>query len=171
MKHRGKDMVLWSGIADTKTEWIGVMDGDGQYYFEDFEKLFEFTVEQNADAVWGIRSNRNDTFFRLASSIAGKWMKKILLGNTIVKDTGCGLFIARTSFLKHITKLCPLPYGQVHCQLPELITMLGGTVVETAIKHRARLCGKAKYGMLNRLLPGLFSLWQTRYLLRHYKKR
>ena len=171
IKHCDKDMALWYGTAETTTEWIIVMDGDGQYYSGDLEKIFDFTIGQNADAGWGIRTNRNDTFFRLASSIVGKWIKKILLGNIVVKDTGCGLFIVRTKFLKQIITFCPNPYGQLHCHFPELINGLKGKVIEMQIKHRSRLGGDAKFGMINRLLPGFFSLCQTRYLLHKFNNK
>lgn len=160
-KHGGKDFALWAGINFAETEWIGIMDGDMQNVPEDFEYLFRKIEDEKADAIWGIRTNRKDTWVRQMASFFGGSIKKCLLKNCVVQDCGCGIFVARRNFLAEIVKVCPKPYGQLHCHFPELIEAQGGKVIEMEVQHRNRKSGKEKFGVFNRIIPGFVSLIQA----------
>ena len=166
LPHGGKDSALWQGFQQVADGWVGMMDGDGQYCPEDFGRLLQKALESGADAVWGIRTTRQDYGWRLLISRIGRQVKRLCLGHCCVSDTGCGVWIARAGHLRNLQRLCPRPAGQVHCHLPEYIQAQGGTVVEMSIRHRARHAGQAKFGALNRILPGLRSLFQARRLIR-----
>ena len=158
--HGGKDRALWAGFQAVRTGWTGMMDGDGQYNPNDFSRLLAFAGEARADAVWGIRVHRQDHALRFLSSWIGHTTKRLVLGGQMVKDTGCGIWIARSRYLRPIPGVCPDPAGQVHCHIPELIATQGGRVAELAIAHGPRHAGRAKFGALNRIVPGLTSLGQ-----------
>jgi Glycosyl transferase family 2 len=160
--HGGKDLVLWAGIEAADEEWLGMMDADGQYDPTDLIQLLKQARSQNADAAWGFRQRRDDSAWRLLISRGGKAAKKSLLGSTAVRDTGCGIWVARRPLLLPAIQASPQPAGQVHCHLPDLMVQQGGTVVECPITHRSRHAGQAKFGFLNRLGPGLRSLLQAR---------
>ncbi len=159
--HGGKDRALWAGFQAVRTGWTGMMDGDGQYDPHDFPRLLAFAGEARADAVWGIRVHRQDRALRFLSSWIGRTTKRLALGGQVVQDTGCGIWIARSRYLQPIPGVCPDPAGQVHCHLPELIATQGGRVAELEITHRSRPAGRAKFGALNRIVPGLISLCQA----------
>jgi len=161
MSHGGKDRALWAGFPVVRTGWTGMMDGDGQYAPNDFPKLLAFARQVRADAVWGIRVHRQDHALRFLSSRIGRLTKRQVLGRQMVQDTGCGIWIACSRYLQPIPGVCPDPAGQVHCHLPELIATQGGRVAELEIMHRSRHAGRAKFGTLNRIVPGLLSLCQA----------
>ena len=161
LPHGGKDRALWAGFQAVRTVWTGMMDGDGQYAPNDFPRLLAFASTANADAVWGIRLHRQDNALRFLSSWIGRTTKRLTLGGQVVQDTGCGIWIARSRYLQPIPGVCPDPAGQVHCHIPELIATQGGRVAELEITHRSRHAGRAKFGALNRSVPGLISLCQA----------
>lgn len=171
LPHGGKDAALWHGFERAASEWIGMMDGDGQYCPGDFGRLMQRAAESGADAVWGIRTSRHDYGWRLWISKIGRRVKHAFLGPCCVSDTGCGIWIARARHLRDLPRLCPRPVGQVHCHLPEYIQAQGGHVVEMGIRHRVRHAGQAKFGALNRIVPGLRSLFQARGLIHGPSKR
>ena len=159
--HGGKDRALWAGFHAVRTGWTGMMDGDGQYTPNDFPRLLAFANESQVDAVWGIRLHRKDHTLRFLSSWIGRTTKRLALGGQIVQDSGCGIWIACSRFLQSVPGVCPDPGGQVHCHLPELVASQGGRVAELEIAHRLRHAGRAKFGALNRIVPGLTSLCQA----------
>ncbi len=165
LPHGGKDAALWCGFQQVQTEWIGMMDGDGQYCPADFQRLRDRANETGADAVWGIRGKRCDYGWRLFISRIGRRVKRLMLGHCCVSDTGCGIWVAKACHLRDLRQRCPDPVGQVHCHLPEYIQSRGGKVVERDIEHRARHAGQAKFGAINRIIPGLRSLFQARRLI------
>ncbi len=165
LPHGGKDRALWAAFGRIETEWLGIMDSDGQYDPRDLVDLFR-RVEADTAAVWGVRARRHDNRWRKLISRAGRLTKRLILGSCTVQDTGCGIWIAQTRFVRDLDALCPQPAGQVHCHLPELIRTRGGRIAEQAIRHRSRMGGQAKYGALNRMGPGLRSLLQARTMLR-----
>jgi dolichol-phosphate mannosyltransferase len=159
--HGGKDRALWAGFQTVRTDWTGMMDGDGQYDPKDFSRLLAHAGEARADAVWGIRRQRQDHALRFLSSWIGRTTKRLILGRPKAQDAGCGIWIARSRYLQIIPGVCPDPAGQVHCHIPELIATQGGRVAELEIAHRSRHAGQAKFGALNRIVPGLTSLFQA----------
>ena len=165
LPHGGKDAALWAAFARVETEWVGIMDSDGQYDPRDAAKMLAMAGDGLA-AVWGVRAKRHDNGWRKAISKAGRLAKRAILGSCTVKDTGCGLWIAKTEMVRDLAELCPKPAGQVHCHIPEVIRARGGEIGETPIAHRSRLGGRAKFGALNRLVPGFVSLLQARGALR-----
>ena len=160
--HAGKDVALWKGIAQVDTEWIGVMDGDGQYDPRDLARLLEAADSSSASGAWGIRTARHDNLWRLVSSAVGKTVKTAMIGRTAIRDAGCGLFLLRKEIWERVVAACPQPKGQVHCHLAELTLACGKKVCEIPIKHRSREAGTAKFTALNRIVPGTASLLQAR---------
>ncbi len=163
LPHGGKDRALWRAFADAATEWICVMDADGQYDPADIPRLMAQATATHADGVWGVRAAREDNAWRKLSSRLGKLAKRLIMGAPAVSDPGCGLFVAKRDLCLRVATACPQPAGQMHCHLADVIRSYGGVVGEKPINHRARQGGKAKYGMLNRIVPGLRSLRQARW--------
>ena len=162
LSHEGKDAALWHAVAKADTEWLCAMDADGQYDPKDIVRLMDHAEGSGADAVWGVRTAREDTALRFVSSTVGRMARRLVLGTTVVHDSGCGLVVARRTFYNWVRVACSRPAGLVHCQLAELIHAQGGKVAELPIAHRPRHGGCAKFGALNRIMPGLRSLLQAR---------
>ncbi len=161
LPHQGKDVALWTGIEAADDEWIGMMDGDGQYDPGNFSSLLDYARNHGSDAVWGIRVQRDDSRWRLLISLAGRKAKKIMLKSAAASDPGCGIWIARKKPLLRAIRLLSSPAGQVHCHLSDLIRIQGCKVDEFPIHHRSRRGGKAKFGFINRIGPGWRSLRQA----------
>jgi dolichol-phosphate mannosyltransferase len=170
IQHGGKDKALWTGVKQADTEWIGIMDGDGQYDPYDFIKLYVYAERCNADAVWGIRIKRNDILLRKVISKIGKMVKRMMFTAVLLTDPGCGIMLIRKRYLGYIINLCPNPRGQIHCHLGELISKMGGNICETPVEHRTRMKGKAKFGTFNRIIPGMRSLLQAKAIMKHIKR-
>lgn len=171
LPHGGKDAALWRGIAIVTTDWAAFMDGDGQYDPNDIERLLNYALEVGADAVWGIRATREDTFFRRIASRMGRCLKRVVLKRCIVCDPGCGLFVVRRHFAILAVQSIPVPHGQVHCHLAEIVAACGGTVRQMAILHRKRTAGCAKFAFFNRLIPGWRSLLQAHAVIVQVQQR
>lgn len=169
LPHGGKDRALWRAFAVATTEWVCVMDADGQYDPADITRLMAHAFESHAAGVWGVRAAREDNSWRKLSSCLGRQVKRLIIGIPAVKDSGCGLFVARRDLCLRIATACPNPAGQVHCHLADIIRSHGSVVGEIPITHRVRQGGTAKYGMLNRMMPGLKSLFQARRLQTNLK--
>ena len=162
LPHGNKDAALWHAVGDADTEWLCAMDADGQYDPSDIVRLMDHAGTTGADAVWGVRVAREDHALRFVSSAVGRMARRLVLGTLAVHDAGCGLVLVRRTFYARATVACPRPAGLVHCQLAELIHAMGGKVAELPIAHRPRRGGRAKFGALNRMVPGVRSLLQAR---------
>ncbi len=164
--HGGKDLAVWHAIRTVSTAWMGLMDADGQYDPRDFPHLMAAAKAAGARACWGQRAQRSDHPWRLLCSRVARAIKRRALGGLAVDDAGCGIWVAQTAFLRPVAEGEPAPAGQVHCHLAELIVVQGGRVIQSAITHRHRAGGQAKFGMWNRLGPGRRSLVQAERLRR-----
>ena len=111
----------------------------------------------------GQREARKDSWFRRLCSIVANSLREIVLQDGI-RDTGCSLkLFQREVFLN-------LPYfDHMHRFLPALIQRAGGQVIIVNVKHRPRLAGKTKYGLMNRLWTGLIDLIGVFWLIRRSK--
>jgi hypothetical protein len=151
------------------TRWLGIMNAEGQYVPADSPRLLETAVVGRADACWGVRAQRSDHLWRLLCSRVARAVKRRALGKLQADDPGCGIWVARTEFLRPVTAGEREPTSQLHGHLAELIAAQGGRVVQQPIGPRPRAGGRAKYGMLNRLAPGSRSLEQARRLVQQFR--
>jgi dolichol-phosphate mannosyltransferase len=157
----GQSAALASGFAAAGGEWIATLDGDGQSDPADIPMLFERRA--GFDMVTGIRSRRRDTFVRRASSRIAFRVRNAVLHDGIV-DTGCSTRVFRRECVRYI----PLQFRGMHRFLPALFQIAGYTVLQLPVNHRARLGGYAKYGIGNRMIPGLVDLCAVRWMKSRY---
>ena len=57
----------------------------------------------------------------------------------------------------------------MHRFIPFYARQLGFKVIETPVHHRPRIAGEAKYGILNRAIPGLRDLIAMRWMRRRLR--
>jgi hypothetical protein len=127
------------------------LDGDLQNDPADLPKLLAGLKEY--DVVCGLRVARQDNFLRRASSKIARAARKAILGVDF-RDTGCGLRVFKRTALEGL-----FAFNGFHRFMPILAHSAGARVCEIPVNHRARVAGKSKYGVMNRLGRGIFDLF------------
>jgi hypothetical protein len=123
------------------------MDADQQNDPADIPALME--ASKNADAVCGVRKQREDDWVkRISSKIANGFRNRVT--KDVIADAGCTFRILRREALREI----PV-FNGMHRFLPTLLRLQGFTVAEIAVNHRPRTRGESKYGIGNRMFRGL----------------
>lgn len=160
-RNRGQSAALCSGMDAARGLWVITLDGDGQNDPHDIPRLLsELDKAAPPLLICGHRQQRRDSELRLLSSRIANGVRSRLLGDD-TPDTGCGLkIIERAAFLK-------LPrFDHMHRFLPALMRRDGALVRSIAVSHRARIHGKSKYGVWNRLWVGIVDLFGVMWLKR-----
>ena len=160
----GQSGALLTGVRAAHAAWIVTLDGDGQNNPADIPLLLEGLAEEQGRAgdlmLVGYRTRRRDNRVRRWSSYIANAVRSRLLKDGI-RDSGCGLkLFPRDLFLS-------LPaFDHMHRFLPALMQRQGARVVSVPVQHRARLRGKSKYGVQNRLWVGLVDMAGVMWLQR-----
>jgi dolichol-phosphate mannosyltransferase len=156
----GQSAAFHAGFRVARGELIAVMDADLQNDPADIPAMLDLMKRTGADLVQGDRSHaRADTLRRKFSSWVGRTFRRLLLGDTI-RDTGCSLRIMK----REVALQLPLHLRGMHRFIPITARHLGFNVVEIKVNHRPRVSGKAKYGMLDRAIPGLIDCLGVRWM-------
>lgn len=145
-RRRGQSAALASGFYTARGDLIATLDGDGQSDPADLAVLLREMGEY--PMITGIRARRRDTFVRRASSRIAYRVRNAVLHDGII-DTGCSTRIFRRECLRFV----PLQFRGMHRFLPALFQIAGFRVQQVPVGHRARLGGRAKYGIGNRMIP------------------
>ncbi len=158
--NRGQSAAIRTGVAQASSPVVAVLDGDGQNDPADIPPLFAALALCDAAMVVGERRRRLDPWSRRLSSRVANGVRSSLLHDGI-RDTGCGLKVFyRNAFLE-------LPaFDHMHRFLPALIRQCGRKVRAVPVNHRARRHGRSKYGVKNRLWPGIVDLLGVMWLER-----
>jgi hypothetical protein len=123
------------------------MDADQQNDPADIPALL--AAPKDADAVCGIRRQREDDWVKRISSRVANGFRNRVTKDTI-SDAGCTFRALRREALREI----PV-FNGMHRFLPTLMRLQGFTVVEIGVNHRPRTLGESKYGVGNRMFRGL----------------
>lgn len=162
-KNYGLSTAVKAGINKCDTMYVGYIDTDLQTSPEDFILFYPFL--QDFDMVTGIRVDRHDPFIKRVSSKLANAIRDWMIQDGIV-DTGCPLKIMRTSIVREV----PF-FDGMHRFLPALIQLYGGAVKQVPVKHYARIAGKSKYHLFNRLLgpftDALVFMWMRRNVIKY----
>ncbi len=162
----GQSAAIRTGVDAALGAWIVTLDGDGQNDPADIPALVRVALGAPAngpDMVAGIRTNRQDSWFRRSMSRIANAVRRWLLRDRI-SDTGCGLKVIRRSLFLQ------LPYfDHMHRYLPALVLRAGGRVETVAVGHRPRLTGRSNYGLNDRLWVGIVDLLGVMWLRARHK--
>jgi dolichol-phosphate mannosyltransferase len=167
VRHRrcyGQSSALASGVRAARHAWIATLDGDRQNDPADIPRLLAAVSAGRRPSalalVVGCRTARRDGFLRKVSSRVANGVRRGLLRDG-TPDTGCGLKVfARDVFLR-------LPFfDHLHRFLPALFLREGWEVLSLPVRHRARVAGRSKYGIGNRLWVGIVDLFGVSWLMR-----
>lgn len=158
----GQSAGIISGARAAKFPWLVTLDGDGQNDPADIPKLVDLANKHLNDAeppfVAGNRQKRHDSTVRRISSRVANGVRYSLLRDDCL-DTGCSLkLFARKEFLQ-------IPhFNHLHRFLPAVFKRQGSKVYNVPVNHRSRTHGTSKYGINNRLWPGLIDLFGVLWL-------
>ena len=152
---RGQSFALLSGVRAARAPLIVTLDADGQNVPDDIPAMVALAQAHPPGihfCIAGHRLSRRDTRWkRFQSGVANRVRAAVLDDPT--PDTGCGLKV-----MPRETWFALPGFDHVHRFLPALVRRLGGTVSVHEVRHRSRRHEASKYGMWDRLLPGLVDL-------------
>lgn len=163
----GQSAAIHSGVSAARSEFVCMLDGDGQNPPEELPRLAGPLMESKHDRlalVAGQRVGRQDTWSKkLGSRIANGIRGWLLADGT--RDTGCGLkAFRRDAYLA-------LPYfDHMHRYLPALFKRDGWDVALVDVGHRPRASGKSNYTNIHRALVGVVDLFGVMWLIRRRKR-
>lgn len=154
----GQSAAVMAGVEQSRAGIVATLDGDMQNDPRDIPSMLARVEAGEADAVVGVRAQRQDTFVRRASSRVGNAVRNLLTGDK-VKDAACGIKVIRRSYFLRAPR-----FVGMHRFMATLVRYLGGVVVEQDVNHRERYAGTAKYGIGNRMWKGLRDCFAMRWL-------
>jgi glycosyltransferase involved in cell wall biosynthesis len=140
--NRGYGGALKRGIEEAKTEYVIMVDADGQHYLDDVLKLYNKIVKTDADMIIGSRKGqKTGSRFRKF----GKWLIRTfarLLMPIHVHDLNSGMKIFRTDLGKKYLNLYPdtMAFSDI---LALVFINNRHLVLEEPIKIRERMTGKS----------------------------
>mgnify|MGYP001227450982 CR=1 FL=1 len=129
------EIILQNSIFNT----VGIVDSDGQYDLNDFDKLLS-KINQGSDFVVGYRKKRNDNFFRIFMSAIFQYVTFFLIKNSL-RDLNSGIKIIKKN--KKIETYCNY---LINFSNPELFCKyksLDLTISETQVNHYERSQGES----------------------------
>ncbi len=162
-RNYGLSTAIKAGIDTCDTQFLGYIDTDLQTSPADFMSFYPFLQEY--DMVTGIRVERHDPFIKRMSSRIANAIRDWMIQDGVA-DTGCPLKIMRSSSARKI----PF-FDGMHRFLPALIQLYGGKIKQVPVKHYARIAGKSKYHLFNRLfgpfIDALVFMWMRKKVIKY----
>jgi len=155
-RHSGQSAALAAGFSLVRGAVVVTLDADLQNDPADIPRLLEQLGEH--DVVCGVRTRRQDSWLRKASSRIANGVRNRVTGESIV-DVGCSLRACRSEFLRGVPA-----WSGMHRFLPTLLRMAGARVTEVSVSHRPRLHGRPKYTIRNRIWRALVDLVGVRWM-------
>ncbi len=163
-RNTGQTAALDAGFRFARGGIVITLDADLQNDPADIPRLLAAMAE-GYDVVSGVRTHRQDTWLRRASSrVANRVRNRLTRDN--VTDVGCTLRACRIESLRAV----PLFTG-MHRFLPTLLAMAGARKTEIPVNHRPRLHGRPNYNISNRLWRALADLFAVRWMQRRWIDR
>lgn len=149
-RNYGQEAAVEALYLNARGMWLIQMDGDLQHPPDEIPKLIA-KKDEGFDVVYGVREERQDTFFRVAASRAMQWSMRSLMEIELPEDVSTFRLMSA-----HIARLC--------AALPErrkffsaLIVWSGARIGVVRVKHSARQAGTTKYNF-TKLLNHTFDL-------------
>jgi len=156
----GESAAQATGFEQALGELIITMDADQQNDPVDIPEMLK-AMQDDIDAVCGVRRKREDTRIKKISSKIANGFRNSITGDKI-SDAGCTYRILRRSALHDM-----LVFNGMHRFLPTILRLQGYNVIEVFVTERPRTRGESKYGLNNRVWRGIADCFAMRW----YRKR
>jgi dolichol-phosphate mannosyltransferase len=156
----GQSGALWMGFRQARADWIATLDADGQNDPADLPKLW--AAREDADAVFGFRAKRKDTWSKRYGSKLANAVRNLILKEDIT-DTGCAVKLFRKTFTEEL-----MPWNGMHRFFGSLFRMQGAVIKQLPVNHRPRTAGTSKYTNWGRLKKTVRDLFAMRWLRARY---
>ena len=153
-QNRGYGGALRSGFEAATREFVFYTDGDSQYDVGELPRLLEL-VGPDTGLVNGYKLERHDPAHRIWIGKTYNFCARLLF-RIRIRDIDCDYRLIRRALLDqiHLTSTS----GTICVELVRKLEMTGCGVVETGVKHYARLYGKSQFFRLRSLATTLYEL-------------
>lgn len=159
-RNLGQTAAMQAGFHLARGSAVVTIDGDLQNDPAEIPRLARMLAEW--DVVCGIRTRRQDTWWKRRSSRIANGFRNWMTGDDVI-DTGCTLKAYRRECVERLEL-----YNGMHRFLPTLLKMRGYRVTQIPVSHRSRHAGKTKYDTWRRLKKGLADVWAVRWMKRNW---
>ena len=159
-RNYGQSTAMIAGAEAARGDWVATLDADGQDDPRNLVAMWQSIARGGPDGVVGVRRRRADSWVRRVSSQVANRVRNRVLGDATT-DVGCS-----TRILPRRALLEAHRFEGMHRFLPLLVRAAGYELAEMAVRHRPRVAGESKYGIRNRLWPGIADMLMVRRLLR-----
>ena len=157
----GQTPAMQAGFDNARGKVVVSLDGDLQNDPADIPKFLS-KISEGYDIVCGWRMDRKDkALTRILPSKVANWLIGKITGVPI-HDNGCSLKAYRKFVIKSIHL-----YSDMHRFIPAMASILGASVTEIVVNHRARQFGTTKYG-LSRIWKVLFDMMSLKMIIHFY---
>lgn len=156
-KNQGKGAAIQSALGQVSGDYVVIQDADLEYDPQDYRKLLECALKNNAQAVYGSRRlNPHNRFSYISYYLGGiflNWATNILLG-TKITDESTGYKLFKTKTIKSLPlrskrfEFCP--------EVTAKIAKRGINIYEVPINYCPR---HKEEGKKIRWKDGLAALW------------
>ncbi|MDD5218031.1 MAG: glycosyltransferase family 2 protein [Candidatus Omnitrophica bacterium] len=155
-RNYGLTTALYAGLRAAQGDVLATLDADLQNPPEEITKLLAFLKE--ADIVTGVRAKRQDTWLKKISSKIANTVRRAVTKDHI-QDIACTLRVFKRETLEAF-----YPYNGMHRFFLAIAERQGFKIKQVPVTHAPRLYGKAKYGVLNRIVGPLSDLCVVRWM-------
>jgi dolichol-phosphate mannosyltransferase len=159
-RNLGQTAAMEAGFHLAVGSAVVTLDGDLQNDPAEVPRLARLLSD--CDVACGIRTRRQDTWWKRRSSRIANGFRNWATGDDIV-DTGCTLKAFRRQCVE-----CLELYNGMHRFLPTLLKMRGYRVKQVPVSHHPRRAGKTKYDTWKRLKKGLADVWAVRWMKKNW---
>lgn len=164
--NRGYGGALARGFREASKDWIFYTDGDGQFDFNELERLIPMTARY--DIVSAFRINRRDPFIRKLNAWAwGKLVKTVF--HMPVRDVDCAFKLYPRRFIDAIELRST--GALIDTEMLAKATYMGYTVGQIGVQHFERTAGEQTGANLRVILRAFGELFQLRRHIRETTPR
>jgi glycosyltransferase involved in cell wall biosynthesis len=143
--NQGAGAALTKAIRNTTKEWVFLLDSDGQYPIENFERFASEIERAPCPALIGYRRDKADTPFAKFGSSASGWLCNLFHG-TRYRDFNCSLKLVEGALLR---SLCLEDKGlNYSTEATSKILERGVEMREIEVEHRLRSHGRSSRSLL-----------------------
>ena len=155
--NRGYGGALQRGFREARKDWVFYTDGDGQFDFEELEKVLPMIAD--FDMVTGFRMNRQDPMMRKLNAWAWGRLVRTVFSGLKVKDIDCAFKLYPRSFIDAIEMRST--GALIDTEMLAKATYMGYSIGEIGVHHYPRSAGEqtgANLGVILRAFRELLSL-------------